>query len=103
MGAITVKGQVTIPKHVRDALGIRPGDQVEFDLLPDGGARLRTSSSVQRHTRANWDRFRGIGRSGMTTDEIMRMTRGDPADDPAPVLSDEVLALLRAHASGRPD
>ena len=36
---VTEKGQVTIPKHVRDRLGIAPGSEVEF--VPDEkGARL---------------------------------------------------------------
>ena len=37
--SVTSKGQVTIPKRVRQALGITPGTKVEFDV--DGaGARL---------------------------------------------------------------
>jgi AbrB family looped-hinge helix DNA binding protein len=38
--SVTSKGQVTIPKRVRQALGIRAGSKVEFDL-DGGGARLR--------------------------------------------------------------
>jgi AbrB family looped-hinge helix DNA binding protein len=38
--SVTSKGQVTIPKRVRQALGITPGSQVEFDL-DKGGARLK--------------------------------------------------------------
>lgn len=38
--SVTSKGQVTIPKRVRDALGITPGSEVEFDLEA-GGARLK--------------------------------------------------------------
>ena len=37
--SVTSKGQVTIPKRVRQALGITPGSKVEFDL-EGGGARL---------------------------------------------------------------
>ena len=43
--AVSVKGQVTIPKRVRDALGITPGSKVEFDVA-GGGARLKL---VKRH------------------------------------------------------
>ena len=38
---VTTKGQVTIPKHVRDRLGIRPGTKVEFEVAEDGRAYLR--------------------------------------------------------------
>ena len=38
--SVTSKGQVTIPKRVRQALGITPGSKVEFDLA-GGGARLK--------------------------------------------------------------
>ena len=43
--SVTSKGQVTIPKRVRDALGITPGSKVEFDVA-GGGARLKV---VKRH------------------------------------------------------
>lgn len=38
---ITSKGQVTIPKDVRDALGLRQGDRVEFSVEEDGTIRIR--------------------------------------------------------------
>lgn len=34
--AITVKGQATIPKTIRDRLNLKPGDRVKFFLHPDG-------------------------------------------------------------------
>jgi AbrB family looped-hinge helix DNA binding protein len=34
--AITVKGQATIPKAVREHLGLKPGDRVKFFVHPDG-------------------------------------------------------------------
>lgn len=37
---ITSKGQLTVPKAVRDGLQLKPGDEVEFDVREDGTARL---------------------------------------------------------------
>jgi antitoxin PrlF len=38
--AITAKGQATIPKAVREHLGLKPGDRVKFFLRPDGSVAL---------------------------------------------------------------
>lgn len=38
--AVTSKGQATIPKAIRDHLGLRPGDRVKFFLHPDGSVVL---------------------------------------------------------------
>ena len=43
--SVTSKGQVTIPKRIREALGITPGSKVEFDIA-GGGAQLKV---VKRH------------------------------------------------------
>jgi AbrB family looped-hinge helix DNA binding protein len=71
---MTVKGQVTIPKHVRDALGIEPGDEVEFVLEQDSArmtrARRKTGAEIVAH-------MRGKAQIKMTTDEVMRLMRGD--------------------------
>lgn len=37
---ITVKGQATIPKAIRDHLGVKPGDRVKFFVHPDGSVVL---------------------------------------------------------------
>ena len=37
---ITSKGQVTIPKKVRDKLGLRPGDKLNFDIENDGEMKV---------------------------------------------------------------
>lgn len=34
------RGRITLPKYVRQHLGIGPGDRIEFELLPDGGGVL---------------------------------------------------------------
>jgi len=38
--AITTKGQITIPKPIRDHLGLKPGDKVKFFIRPDGSVVL---------------------------------------------------------------
>ena len=48
MATVSSKGQVTIPKRVRQALGITPGSKVEFDL-EGGGARLKL---VKKHAQS---------------------------------------------------
>ena len=37
---ITSKGQVTVPKPIRDKLHLRPGDKIDFMLEEDGGVRV---------------------------------------------------------------
>ena len=54
--SVTSKGQVTIPKRVRDALGITPGSKVEFDLAA-GGARLKL---VKKHVSSRIDEAASI-------------------------------------------
>jgi len=40
LATLTAKGQVTVPKAVRDALGLQKGDQLSWEL-EDGSARVR--------------------------------------------------------------
>jgi len=41
LSTVTDKGQITLPKALRDKLGIRPGSKVEFALQPDKTVRMR--------------------------------------------------------------
>jgi bifunctional DNA-binding transcriptional regulator/antitoxin component of YhaV-PrlF toxin-antitoxin module len=40
---VTAKGQVTFRKDVLQHLGIRPGEKIELDLLPDGRGLLKAA------------------------------------------------------------
>jgi antitoxin PrlF len=71
---VTSKGQVTIPKQVRDRLGINPGSKVDFEVADDGRAFLRRVG--RRAVKpSRFERMRGTATSGLTTDEIMALTR----------------------------
>lgn len=68
---VTQKGQVTIPLQVREALGIRPGTEVRFEL-DRKGARLVTGTKRAREQVAA---MRGAGDVTLSTDEILALTR----------------------------
>ena len=72
---VTRKGQVTIPKRVRDHLGIEPGSVVDFELAADGRIVLTVVGAEPKPSR--FERFRGIAKTKLTTDELMAMLRGD--------------------------
>lgn len=38
---LTSKGQTTIPKEIRDSLGMKPGDRMTFTLMPDATVLMR--------------------------------------------------------------
>jgi len=71
---VTRKGQVTIPKPVRDRLGINPGSKVDFEVADDGRAFLRRVGK-RRLKPSRFERMRGTATSGLSTDEIMTLTR----------------------------
>jgi AbrB family looped-hinge helix DNA binding protein len=75
MTIVTSKGQVTIPKPVRDRLGITPGSAVTFELAADGQVVLKRADAAPPVSR--FAALRGIAGPGLSTDEIMAMTRGE--------------------------
>jgi AbrB family looped-hinge helix DNA binding protein len=92
MTRVTSKGQVTIPKEIRDRMGIGPGDEVGFQ--EEGGKMVLVNEELptretpgQRMVRLMNEFARSKKSSsafdGMTTDEIIEFLRG-PADDIEP-------------------
>ena len=72
---VTEKGQVTIPKDLRGALGIGAGTEVRFEAQGNTLVVRKVSEAPTRGTRLA-TRLRGRGDVAMTTDEIMAFTRG---------------------------
>ena len=72
---VTSKGQVTIPQAVRAQLGIEPGDEVMFSVRDDEAVMRPALGAGRRLV----DRIAGSATSSdfSSTDEIMRLTRGD--------------------------
>lgn len=73
---VTAKGQVTIPKPVRDFLGIGPGSMVDFKRAADGSVVLVPANDAKSVNR--FAQFRGHAGPGPSTDEIMELLRGEP-------------------------
>ena len=74
---VTSKGQVTIPKVVRERLGIKPGSKVDFEFAANGEIILRRAGGEQRPAPNPFAKYVGFAGPGPTTDELMAMLRGD--------------------------
>lgn len=73
---ITSKGQVTIPREVREKLGLRPHTEVEF-VVEGNVAYVRKVEGPPRRGKRLVERMRGRATVNMSTDEIMALTRGE--------------------------
>lgn len=73
---LTTKGQVTIPKPIRDRLGLGPGSAVEFDIAEDGRVVLRRADRTDM-AKSRFERLRGRATAGLSTDQILALTRGE--------------------------
>lgn len=86
---LTVKGQVTIPKHVREALGLAPGDGVEFAVNAHGevvvhragGRRARPAGRSPARQRDRFEAARGTAEVQWQTAELIALLRGPDGVD----------------------
>lgn len=69
---VTTKGQVTIPRRIRELLGIAP--KTEIDFVEEDGKVYIVKTSVNKPT-GKYARLRGIATARMSTDEIMKLSR----------------------------
>lgn len=73
---VTSKGQVTIPRHIREALNILPNSDVEFELV-EGGALIRKKPNGRRGQQLLKHLKQHRLTAGLTAEEILEMTRGE--------------------------
>jgi len=73
---LTSKGQVTIPKAIRDRLGLKPGHRVEFAADREGRVIVSPVKAPKRDPRSRFAALRGAADAKMTTDQILALTRG---------------------------
>jgi len=73
---VTSKGQVTIPKAIREKMGILPHTEVEFDIDRDVVILRRVETEDSRGKQIV-SRMRGRAKTTMSTDQIMALARGD--------------------------
>jgi AbrB family looped-hinge helix DNA binding protein len=73
---MTSKGQVTIPKKVREALRLSPGDGVNFDVNRDGQVVVNKAGARKRDKRDRFESARGKAQVKWRTDELMALLRG---------------------------
>jgi antitoxin PrlF len=77
---LTSKGQVTIPKHIRDALHLQPGTPVEFSVNALGEVVIHPSRPLRGKRSAAPDRFeavRGKADVNWRTDDLMKLLRAE--------------------------
>ena len=73
---ISSRGQVTIPQDIRERFGFLPHTEVEFVEEADA-VMLHKSKGSNRQAREWIRRYRGSLKGCLTTDELMRLTRGE--------------------------
>lgn len=87
--SLTSKGQVTIPKAMRDHLGLKPGAAVRFAWAADGGVAIlpaQGSGGAAAKPASRFDKLKGVNRKGWSaqglksTDQIMAALRGYDGD-----------------------
>ena len=73
---LTSKGQVTVPKSVRDYLGLKAGSAVSFERRADGEIVLRPVSRAPKPRASAFAKLRGRATVRMSTEQILSLTRG---------------------------
>jgi antitoxin PrlF len=74
---MTIKGQVTVPKRIRDALKLSPGNRVRFDVNESGQVVLSKAGARAGTKPDRFERARGAAQVKWRTKELMALLRDD--------------------------
>ncbi len=78
---LTVKGQVTIPKQIRDALGLRPGMPVDFAVNQEGQVVIQSAEAAAQTPADRFEAARGKADIKWRTQELMALLRDDTGNE----------------------
>ena len=74
---LTSKGQVTIPKQIREALHLAPGSVVDFAVNRDGEVVIHKVESPKTGKADRFEAARGKADIKWRTDDLMALLRGE--------------------------
>ena len=74
---LTTKGQVAIPKQVRDHLRLKAGAPATFQRLDSGEIPIRAAKVTTKVRASKFAKLRGRATLRMNTEDILALTRGD--------------------------
>lgn len=78
---ITAKGQVTIPREIRERMGLLPETEVEFEVRESEVILKKAGPGKATRMGPYLSILRGSKEVSMSTDEIMKLTRGEENGD----------------------
>lgn len=73
---LTVKGQITIPKHIRDALGLKPGMAIDFSVNQNGQILIMPCDVPKAGKKDRFEAARGSADIKWRTNDLMKLLRG---------------------------
>ena len=74
---LSIKGQVTIPKQIRDALGLKPGMPVDFAVNQDGEVVIHKVEVSAKRKHDRFDAVRGKSDVKWRTQDLMALLRSE--------------------------
>jgi antitoxin PrlF len=74
---LTVKGQVTIPKQIRDALGLKPGAAVKFAVNEQGEVVIHPAVGIKARKLDRFEAARGKADIPWRTKDLMALLRSE--------------------------